>query len=251
MHYCQWVADLMVNARGAIFGTGTRGLYGLLLTLFFAAFGGHVALAQTPPLPRWSVPESAFEHCRTIADDAARLRCYEDATSQPAAAAPSQPPAAMTPLPPAAAPPQASSTGAGNWRLVRTPNPAGGADAVAITQTADIAKSDLDLAGLMLRCGQTGVEVLIVLVEPLPPRAHPKVSVSTGGTAIDFTATVVPPGAEVLLPQDASALADGPWQTAAELTVNVEDSSEQAKGVISLAGLSDALPNLLANCPAH
>ncbi len=233
----------MVNAMGVIFGTRMRCLYGLLLTLIFAGFGGDAALAQTPPSPLPSVPEGAFEHCRTIADDAARLRCYEEATSRP--------PAAVTPLPPAAVPPQASSTGAGNWRLVRTPNPAGGPDAVAITQTADIAKSDLDLAGLMLRCGQMGVEVLVVLVEPLPPRAHPKVSVSTGGAALDFPATVVPPGALVLLPQDASALANGPWQNAAELTIDVEDSSERVKGVVPVAGLSSALPNLMANCAAH
>jgi hypothetical protein len=251
MHCCQWVADLMVNAMELIFGTGTRCLYGLFLTLFFAGFGGEAALAQTPLLPPPSVPESAFEHCRTIADDAARLRCYEGATSQPPAAAPSQSPAAATPLPPAVAPPQASSTGAGNWRLVRTPNPAGGPDAVSITQTADITKSDLDLAGLMLRCGQTGVEVLVVLVEPLPPRAHPKVSVSTGGAALDLPATVVPPGALILLPQDASVLANGPWQNAAELTIDVEDSSERVKGVVPVAGLSSALPKLMANCAAH
>jgi hypothetical protein len=243
MHYCQWVADLMVNAMGVVFGTRMRCLYRLPLTLFFAGFGGYAALAQTPPLPQWSAPESAFEQCRSIADDAARLRCYEGATSQPQAAVPSQPPAA--------APSQASSAGSGSWRLVRTPDPAGGSDAVAITQTADITKSDLDLAGLMLRCGQTGVEVLIVLVKPLPPRAHPQVSVSTGGAALDLPATVVAPGALVLLPQDASALVNGPWQNAPQLSVDVEDSSEQVKGVIPLAGLSSALPNLMANCPAH
>jgi hypothetical protein len=241
----------MVNAMRVILGAGTRCLYGFLLTLFFAGFGGAAVLAQTPPLPQWSAPESAFEHCRTIADDAARLRCYEGATSQSPAAAPALPPAATTPLPPAVAPPQASSTGAGNWRLVRTPNPAGGPDAASIVQTADIARSDLNLAGLMLRCGQTGVEVLIVLLEPLPPRAHPKVSVSTGGATLDFPATVVSPGALVLLPQDASALANGPWKNAAQLTVHVDDSSEQVSGVIPLAGLADALPKLLANCPSH
>jgi hypothetical protein len=238
----------MVNAMGDIFGTRTRCLYGLSVMLFFAGFGANAALAQAPPP---SVPESVFEHCRTIADDAARLRCYEDVTSQPPAALPSQSPVAAPSQAPAASSSQASSTGSGNWRLVRTPNPGGGPDAVSIMQTADITKSDLDLAGLMLRCGQTGMEVLIVLVEPLPPRAHPQVSVSTGGAALNLPATVVPPGALVLLPQDASALASGPWQKAAQLTVHVDDSSEQVSGVIPLAGLADALPKLLANCPSH
>jgi len=236
----------MVNAMGDIFGTEKRWLYWLSLVLFFAGFGGDAVLAQVPAP---SVPEGVLEHCRTIADDTARLRCYEDATSQPPAATTSRPPAAASLQAPAQS--QASSAGVGNWRLIRTPNPAGGPDAVAITQTADITKSDLALAGLMLRCGQTGVEVLIVMVEPLPPRAHPKVSVSTGGSAVSFTATVVPPGLLALLPQEASSLANGPWQNAAELTVGVEDSSEQVKGVIPLIGLAKALPKLLANCPAR
>jgi hypothetical protein len=239
MHQCQWVADQMVNAMGAVFGPEKRWLYWLSLVLFFAGFGGDAVLAQAPAP---SMPEGVFEHCRTIADDTARLRCYEDATSQTPAAAASQPPTA--------GPPQASSAGAGTWRLVRTPNPAGGPDAVAITQTADITKSDLDLAGLMLRCGQTGVEVLIVLVEPLPPRARPRVTLSTGGSPVSFAATVVPPGLLALLPQDASSLPNGPWQNAGQLTIDVEDSSEQVRGVIQLAGLGGALPNLLANCPA-
>jgi hypothetical protein len=231
MHCRQWVADLMVNAMGKLFRLVLCRCC-LCAALVLAGRGGEAALAQTPQQP--SVPESAFEHCRTMPDDASRLRCYEDLTK-----------------PQQAAPPAAQSRSLDAWRLVRTPNPAGGPDAVSIVQTADITRSDLDLAGLMLRCAQTGTEVLIALVQPLPPRATPKVSVSTGASAISFTATVVPPGALVLLPQDASALADGPWQNAAELTVDIEDTSEQVKGVIPLTGLGNALPNLLANCPAR
>jgi hypothetical protein len=77
-------------------------------------------------------------------------------------------------------------------------------------QTADITKSDLDLTGLMLRCSEGGVEILVVLVEPLQPRAHPKVTVSAAGKSVDFTATVAPSGAAVLLPRDVSILATGP-----------------------------------------
>jgi len=54
----------------------------------------------------------------------------------------------------------------------RSRDPSGGKDAVLIMQTVDIAKSDLDLAGLMLRCGDAGTEVLVVLLRPLPPLAH-------------------------------------------------------------------------------
>ena len=185
-------------------------------------------------------PDSNFERCRAITDDAARLHCYEEATSKPANGLP----------------PQTPGPGTGTWRLVRTPNPAGGRDAVSIMKTADVMKSDIDLAGLMLRCGESHVEVLLVLVRPLPPRAHPKVTVSAGGKSTDFTATVVPPGVEVLLPQEASALASGPWQTAPELSVQIgavegKDQPSPIQGVISLAGLGGALPLLLANCPSQ
>jgi hypothetical protein len=127
---------------------------------------------------------------------------------------------------------------------------------VSITQTADIVKSDIDLAGLMLRCAQRNFEVIVVLVRPLPSRARPKVTVSAGGSSVSFTASVVPPGAEVVLPADASALASGPWQTAPELSVQVapvdgDDQASPVQGVIPLAGLSNAIPLLLANCPSQ
>jgi hypothetical protein len=183
-------------------------------------------------------PESNFERCRSITDDAARLRCYEAETSQPLNRAP----------------PTAGPATVGPWPLVRTPNPTGGRDAVSVLKTADITKSDIDFAGLMLRCGEHNIEVLIVLVRPLPPRAHPRVAVTTGGKPIDFTGSVVPPGAEVLLPPEATALASGPWQTAPELSVEVgavqgDDPPSQIRGVISLAGLGAALAQLQANCP--
>jgi hypothetical protein len=183
-------------------------------------------------------PDSNFERCRSITDDAARLRCYEAAASQPS----NRPP------------PSAGPASAGPWPLVRTPNPAGGRDAVSVLKTADITKSDIDFAGLMLRCGENNIEVLVVLVRPLPPRARPRVSVTTGSKAIDFIASVVPPGAEVLLPPEATALASGPWQTAAELSVEVsavegDDQPGPIRGVISLAGLGPALAQLQTNCP--
>ena len=118
-----------------------------------------------------------------------------------------------------------------------------------------MSKSDLDLAGLMLRCGESGVEVLLVLVRPLPPRADPKVTVSAGGRTADFTATIVPPGVAVLLPKEATTLATGVWKAAPELSVQIsavqgeDERKARIRGVISLAGLGEALALLLSNCP--
>ena len=184
-------------------------------------------------------PDSNFERCRAIADDAARLRCYEAATAKPAPSLPAPSPSLTT----------------GPWRLARTPNPAGGPDAVFVMKTADVTKSDIDLAGLMLRCGKGNFDVLLVLVRPLPPRARPKITVTASGRTVDFIASVVPPGAEVLLPQEATALASGPWQLAPDLSVEVgpvegDDPPTPIRGVIALAGLGAALAQLQANCPS-
>jgi hypothetical protein len=207
-----------LSARGAL-----RCLYRGILWLAWVAAAwappGN-ALGQQPPSPF-----GALEQCSAIKDDATRLRCYENAGTNA----------------------KSQSAGSGTWRLVRTPNPAGGADAVSIMQTADVAKSDLDLAGLMLRCGESNVETLLILVRSFPFRAHPKVTVAAGSKSGRFTATVVPPGSALLLPGEATALAAGPWQSAAELTVTVDDENP-IRGAIPLAGLGPAYQRLTANC---
>ena len=75
-----------------------------------------------------------FEKCKVIADDQARLNCLKK----------------LIP----GAPSDAASTANDSWPMVRTPNPRGGPDAIAIMRMADTAQSDPDLAGLMIRCAE-------------------------------------------------------------------------------------------------
>jgi hypothetical protein len=169
--------------------------------------------------------------CRAIQDQSVRLRCYEDAAAPPVA----------TPAP----------SGHGSWRLVRTPNPAGGSEAISIMQTADLSQSDIDLAGLMVRCGDAtaAIEVLIVVVQPFHPRAHPRVNVSAGGITTQFRASIIPPGALVLLPPEASALATGPWLGSPALSIEVDrDDQGQLRGVVPVEGMKSALNELQSNC---
>jgi hypothetical protein len=165
----------------------------------------------------------ALARCRSIVDQTAQLRCYQDMTSRELQR------------------PDSGTAGPGTWRLVRTPNPRGGPDVVSITQTADPARSDIDLAGLMVRCGTAGSELRIVLVQPLPPRARPKVNLTAGGTAAQFDATVIPPGTSLSLPPDTNTLVDGLWQSSPELSVEVDEPNNPIRGVIPLAGLAPAL----------
>jgi hypothetical protein len=115
-------------------------------------------------------------------------------------------------------------------------------------QTPDPSRSDIDLAGLMLRCSDRGFEVLIVLLHPLSSRARPQVKLTPGRAA--FPATVVSPGAALALPSEAAALVSGPWQSAPELALEVDESDKTIRGVVSLAGLAPALDLLRSNCPS-
>ena len=179
-----------------------------------------------------SGPEATFERCRAANDDAARLFCYERSNASTAAA--SQQPDVI-----------------GTWHLLRTPNPNGGRPAVSIMQGADISRSDLDLTGLMVRCGDDAMEVLIVLARYLPPSAHPKVTVIVGQTNTELVGSVVPPGLLVLLPPQATRLADTSWQAASELAVTIAADEATIRGIIPLAGIRGALQMLRSNCPTQ
>jgi hypothetical protein len=176
----------------------------------------------------------AFAPCLlAAADQAGRLPSFEDA----------RPYGAQSAVP--------APTSAGTWRLVRTPNPRGGPDAVSIMQTADAARSDIDLVGLTLRCSDTGFDVIVVFLKSFPPRTHPKVELTTGGATVHLEATVIPPGAAISLPAEAATMVKGSWQSSSELAIEVEDDSNATRGVISLVGLGPALSLLTSNCPSR
>ena len=144
-----------------------------------------------------------------------------------------------------------SSELAGGWHLVRTHNPNGGADAISIMHTADTSRSDLDLAGLMIRCSETSAEVVIVLLPALPFRTRPHVTLGKPGNETQFEATVAPPGTAVLLPRDATTLVSGPWQALEDLFIRIDDGQSTISGVVKLAGLEAAFKELQASCAAH
>jgi hypothetical protein len=175
----------------------------------------------------------ALAPCLFAADQAARLCSFEEA----------RPYGAQGALP--------DARSVGTWRLVRTPNPRGGPDAVSIMQTADAARSDIDLVGLTLRCSDTGFDVLVVLLKPFPPRTHPKVELTTGSATVQLEATVIPPGAAILLPAEAATMVKGSWQSSLELAIEVRDDGNTTRGVISLVGLGPALSLLASNCTSR
>ena len=142
-----------------------------------------------------------------------------------------------------------SAEAAGTWRLVRTVNPRGGADAVSVMHTADTSRSDLDLAGLMIRCSGERSELAIVLLSPFPLRAHPQVTFGDGAHSARFEANVGPPGTAIVLAGDPKELLGKAWSNESDLFIRVTDGPKTISGVVPLAGVQSALRLLRANCP--
>jgi hypothetical protein len=176
-----------------------------------------------------SQPLNIFDSCRTIPNDTARLRCFEDATSNF-----SQPPV--------------SPKTADGWRTVRTPGPKPGADVISKMRTADLLRSDPAFAGLALHCGESGPEIVVIVVEPFPPRSRPRVEIGQQASDGAFEASVLPGGAALLLPAAATALANGAWQSQPELSVKIENAGSTIQGVVPLSGLKEALNAINISC---
>jgi len=139
----------------------------------------------------------------------------------------------------------------GGWRLVRTPNPQGGPEAVSIMHVSDTAKSDFALAGLALRCGGTGIEPLLIVLEPLATGSRPQVVLTAGSTQSQVEASAVQGGLALLLPPMASNLAAGPWQKSNELSVEIAIKPIPIRGIVPISGLSKALQTLTQICTSR
>jgi hypothetical protein len=103
---------------------------------------------------------------------------------------------------------------------------------------------------LMLRCDGKSIGLVIVVVTPFPPQARPSVTISSDGKEWRFDATIISPGAELMLPPDAVDLVRGTWQSAHELTIKVTSVEHSFGGIIQIDGLAGALSTLMTECPA-
>jgi hypothetical protein len=135
------------------------------------------------------------------------------------------------------------------WAFTRTQGDKAGESFAAIMKTADIAQSDLDFAGLIVRCSPKGkIDVLIALIRPFPPRSHPQVTIASGSASQSFEASLTAAGAAVVLPDEVAAFAAGKWQSTPALTITVKENDSQIKGVVELNGLREAYNSLLVGC---
>lgn len=203
------------------------------------------------------ISAEAYDRCRAISDDKARLLCFENLTSPQRQNAPAPVPfvpngAEKTPdTSPGSI--SGSQTGpssipvAGKWRLVRTPDPRAGRegkDVVSIMATAELSGSDIDFAGLDLRCADQDFDILIFLISPLPPQAQPAITINS----TNFQGSVVLPGTAILLPRTVSALAQEQWHSLPSLSIEVDNDGTKTHGLVSLDGFNTALQTLMGTC---
>lgn len=139
---------------------------------------------------------------------------------------------------------------AGGWRLARAPIPGSERGSVALIHAVDPLRSDIGVAGLMLRCGENGFDAILVVVTPYPPSAAPQVTIATAKGSWAFSASVLPTGAALALPAAASDLARTVWRSEAELSVSISDGGARVSGVIPTPSFDAALRTLSASCPA-
>jgi hypothetical protein len=115
--------------------------------------------------------------------------------------------------------------------------------------TADMSRSDADLAGLMLRCAQDGIEALVIVVAPLPPRAHARIRFGPPDKQQFFDAEVVPPFTALRLPREAPSIVAALEASGANALAIIVDSEDgPIRGTVALAGLRPALERLSVSC---
>jgi hypothetical protein len=79
---------------------------------------------------------------------------------------------------------------------------------------ADIRSSDIDFAGINIRCGPGGMEFLLIVLNRLSRSDQPTVILSAGDHRAQLEASVDPTGQALLLPTASGALVASEWQNA-------------------------------------
>lgn len=148
----------------------------------------------------------------------------------------------------AAGAPEGEAEAQGGWHLVPADLGAAKKGSAAILHTADFERSDPRLAGLMLRCAPQGIEAVIVVVEPFPPHAQPKILMRTPEQSSHFTGSVIPTGAGIRLPGEATALVKSGGTKEQDVEIKVSESGAEMSGTIALSGLPKALEWLGREC---
>lgn len=118
----------------------------------------------------------------------------------------------------------------------------------AIFRTAELSKSDPRLAGLILRCSKDSIEPVIVVIEPFPPGAQPKITLRVAGHESYFTGSILPAGVGIRLPIDGTKMVEGHWLSAEQVELTIAEGDIVIRGAVGLSGLPEEIAALRAEC---
>lgn len=118
----------------------------------------------------------------------------------------------------------------------------------AIFRTAKLSKSDPRLAGLILRCSNDSIEPVIVVIEPFPPGAQPKITLRVAGHESYFTGSILPAGVGIRLPIDGTKMVEGHWLSAQDVEVTIAEGDVVIRGAVGLSGLPEEIAALRVQC---
>ncbi len=196
-------------------------------TLIFVVLFPVVCLSQ----PQLVESNSNTDACRLVPEHSTRLQCYERQ----------------------GAPGNPTKTGAmlaNGWQLTRTLTPKTGVDAISISHAADFEKSDPNFAGIVVRCAEGQIEVLMAVIEPYPPLITIDVMIKRGkGPELTYRSSVVPPGVMIRLPSEAATSITDDRQRTDELSVTlINGTAPRIAGIVKFAGFEQAIGTLKSLC---
>ncbi len=203
----------------------------VLATLISTVFFPIVCLSQ----PQTIESNNSADACRSISERSARIQCYE------------------TPGPSDNQTKAYGAMIASGWGLVKTSNPSGGVSMISISHAADTKKSDPNFAGMVLRCVEDRIEILLVVIEPYRPSVQINLTVKVdNGLASTNSGSIVPPGIMIrLAPEAAKFIMEG-QRAPDELDVKlISESGAINRGFVKLAGLEPAIVTLKKLCAAR
>ncbi|MGT2437749.1 hypothetical protein ACU4GH_20155 [Bradyrhizobium betae] len=131
---------------------------------------------------------------------------------------------------------------------MKSRDPSGGGEIVSVMHAVDTAKSDVGLAGMSLRCGAIGPEVILILLDRVQSTGRLSVTLKTGSINTQFEASVLQDGRAILLPLAVTAVSNAAKRGTAEVSITVNTRPQTINGIVPLAGLLSALNSLSIHC---
>ena len=108
-------------------------------------------------------------------------------------------------------------------------------------------RSAADFAGVSLRCREGKLEMAVIVIQPLPLHAQPRVTITDAAGTVEVQASVGSPGSAIVLSPETTAAILPRWRVG-DATLGVHSGVTDVTGTVTLAGFTAALDRLRLTC---